>query len=132
MTCSLTTRPARSDLGLHFPQESVLGTLPLSGKGLVVVPGGPGARSGLFKMSTFCPSLDTAPLHSSYLCLRLKKKKVSRVFSLHTVYVPHAGRGQKRSLDILKLVLQTSVSHLWVLGTEPWESTRLAASALNC
>lgn len=47
------------------------------------------------------------------------------------VCVPRARRVQKRSLDILKLVLQTSVSHLWVLGTEPWESTR-AANALNC
>lgn len=64
-------RAQSGDLGLHFPPESVLGTLPLSGKGLVVVPGGPGARPGLFKrMPTFCPSPDTAPLHSSYLCLR--------------------------------------------------------------
>lgn len=63
-------------------------------KGLVVVPGDPSARPGLFKrMSTFCPSPDTAPLHSFLLSLfKIFFKKMCFACILFVCSVPAGAR----------------------------------------
>lgn len=40
--------------------------------------------------------------------------------------VPYTSGGQKRVLDLVELELNTIVSHMWVLGTEPRSSARAA------